>query len=185
MIRYPMALKKEYDKDNENHIGRKIILASKTIQHAFDLELRDKAGITLAQWRAINILRTENGITQRKIAEKLGLDASSLIPLIDRLETKELVKRKSDPSDRRINRLYLTNRAESLVDSMHTCALSVRKTLTRNINEDQLEVTQLVLNRICQNLIHHYGLDISNKPVEPSINNLSSKGKITLPNPKK
>lgn len=66
-----MALKKEYYKDNENHIGRKIILASKTIQHAFDLELRNKVGITLAQWRAINILTTENGITQREIAEKL------------------------------------------------------------------------------------------------------------------
>jgi MarR family transcriptional regulator for hemolysin len=180
-----MALKKEYDKDNENHIGRKIILASKTIQHAFDLELRDKVGITLAQWRAINILTTENGITQREIAEKLGLDASSLIPLIDRLETKELVKRKSDKSDRRINRLYLTNRAESLVDSMHTCALSVRKTLTRNITVDQLEATHLILNRICQNLINHYGLDINDKPVERSINNLSSKDKITLPNPKK
>lgn len=180
-----MALKKEYDKDNENHIGRKIILASKTIQHAFDLELRNKVGITLAQWRAINILTTENGITQREIAEKLGLDASSLIPLIDRLETKELVKRKSDKSDRRINRLYLTNRAESLVDSMHTCALSVRKTLTRNITVDQLEATHLILNRICQNLINHYGLDINDKPVERSINNLSSKGKITLPNPKK
>lgn len=81
--------------------------------------------------------------------------------------------------------MYLTNRAESLVDSMHTCALSVRKTLTRNITVDQLEATHLILNRICQNLINHYGLDINDKPVERSINNLSSKDKITLPNPKK
>jgi MarR family transcriptional regulator for hemolysin len=84
----------------ENHIGRKIILTSKTIQHAFDLELRDKVGITMAQWRVINILTTQDGITQREIADKLGLDSSSLIPLIDRLETKALVERKPNPSDR-------------------------------------------------------------------------------------
>ncbi|MGC1929131.1 MAG: MarR family transcriptional regulator [Candidatus Nitrosopolaris sp.] len=124
------------------NIDRKIILTSKTIQHAFDLELRDKVGTTMAQWRAINILTTQNGISQREIADKLGLDASSLIPLIDRLETKELVKRKSDPANRRINRLYLTEKDESLVNSMHSCALSVRKILTKNIDEDQLEITQ-------------------------------------------
>ena len=72
---------------------------SRTIHQAFDLELGDKVGITMAQWRVINTLTSQNGITQRN-SDKLGLDTSSLIPLIDRLEAKELVQRKPDPSDR-------------------------------------------------------------------------------------
>jgi MarR family transcriptional regulator for hemolysin len=144
--------------NDDNHIGRKIVLASKTIQHAFDLELRDKIGITMAQWGVINILTIQNGITQREIANKLCSDTSSLIPLIDRLETKELVERKPDPSDRRVNRLYLTKKAEALLDPMYSCILSIRKILTRGIDTDQLGITEQVLERINNNLVNYYGL---------------------------
>ena len=155
----------EYDNDlnnnneNENHISRRIVLTSRTIQHAFDLELRDKVGITMAQWRVINTLTSQNGITQREIADKLNLDTSSLIPLIDRLEAKELVQRKPDASDRRINRLYLTKKTEALLDRMHSCILSIRKILAKGIDEKKLEITRQVLDRINKNLASHYGLD--------------------------
>ena len=96
--------------DYENSLGRKIVMASKTVQQAFDLELQNRVDVTLAQWRAINIIRLQSGITQREIANRLSLDASSLIPLIDRLERKGLVKRRADIDDRRINRLYLTEK---------------------------------------------------------------------------
>ena len=48
----------------------------------------------MAQWRAINALATQTRITQREISDKLGLDTSSFIPLIDRLESKKLVMRR-------------------------------------------------------------------------------------------
>jgi MarR family transcriptional regulator for hemolysin len=147
--------------DYENSIGRKIVLASKTVQQAFDLELQDKVDVTLAQWRALNIIRVQIGITQREIADKLALDASSLIPLIDRLERKKLVRRTPDSSDRRINRLYLTEKAESILDPMFACALSVKKILTKDISEDHLNIMQDSLERITQNLINHYKLEIN------------------------
>src|SRR5919202_4745838 len=149
--------KSDVNTNDEDHIGRKIVLTSRTIQHAFDFELRDKVGITMAQWRVINTLTSQNGTTQREIADKLGLDTSSLIPLIDRLEAKELVQRKPDPSDRRINRLYLTTRAEVLLHAMHSCILLIRKILTKGIHENELETTLQVLERINENLISHYG----------------------------
>src|SRR5919202_5060148 len=180
LIGYQMIFEKNKKSDvndnDEDHIGRKIVLTSRTIQHAFDLELRDKVGVTMAQWRVINTLTSQNGTTQREIADKLGLDTSSLIPLIDRLEAKELVQRKPDPSDRRINRLYLTTRAEVLLNAMHSCIILIRKILTKGIREDQIEVTQQVLERISQNLIHHYGLSTkdSNIVIESRIADSSS-----------
>jgi MarR family transcriptional regulator, transcriptional regulator for hemolysin len=178
-----MTLKREYD--DETSIGRKIVLTSKTIQRAFDLELRNNVGVTMTQWRAINVLVTQNGITQKEIADKLDLDASSIIPLIDRLETKEFVKRKPDPDDRRVNRLYLTEKAESLLDSMHTCASSVRKILTKGISKDRLKIMQEGLKRINQNLISHYEMDSNddnNSIVETNIdNNNPSSKRISSP----
>ena len=128
--------------DYENSLGRKIVMASKTVQQAFDLELQNRVDVTLAQWRAINIIRLQSGIAQREIANRLSLDASSLIPLIDRLERKGLVKRRADIDDRRINRLYLTEKAESLLDPMYACAISVKKILTKDISDDHIKVLQ-------------------------------------------
>jgi|SRR5215467_2646630 MarR family transcriptional regulator for hemolysin len=158
--------------DYENSLGRKIVLASKTVQQAFDFELQNRVDVTLAQWRAINIIRLQHGITQREIANKLGLDASSIIPLIDRLERKELVRRQADADDRRINRLYLTERTESLLDSMFACAVSVKKILAKDISDDQLSVLQYCLERIIQNLVSHYKLDVT-CGVEPSVQSSS------------
>ena len=135
----------------------------------------------MAQWRAINALATQTGISQREISDKLGLDTSSLIPLIDRLESKKLVLRRPDHTDRRINRLYLTKRAEALLGQMHSCAHLFRRYLTEGINRDQLEITQLVLERINQNLETHYALDseIRKIVVESQIANLNSKSRVT------
>jgi hypothetical protein len=77
------------------------------------------------------------------------------------LERKGLVKRRTDADDRRINRLYLTERAESLLDPMFECAMSVKKILTKDISDYQLKVLQYCIGRITQNLINHYDLDVS------------------------
>ena len=89
----------------ENSIGYKVYRTSRAFQKAFDLELRDKVGLTLSQWRVINVLISFNAITQKEIADKLELEAPSLIPMIDKLQYLELIERRSDPKDRRINRI--------------------------------------------------------------------------------
>ena len=114
---------KQYNFDNS--IGYKVYRTSRAFQKAFDLELYHKVGMTLSQWRVINVLVSFNGITQKEIADKLELEAPSLIPMIDKLQSLELVERRSDPKDRRINRIYLTKKAESLYESMHECGLSI------------------------------------------------------------
>src|SRR5215475_2221037 len=147
LIGYQMSLRANDEPNTGHSLGSTIVLLSRNLQHAFDLELCDKFGITMAQWRATNILAAQNGITQREIADKLGLDTSTIIPLIDRLESKEFVKRMPDHSDRRINRIYLTSKAASLLGEMHMCANLFKKSLTYGISKDRLEITRLVLER--------------------------------------
>jgi MarR family transcriptional regulator for hemolysin len=120
---------------------------------------------------------TQAGNTQREISDKLGLDSSSLIPLVDRLESKKLVIRMPDYNDRRIKRLYLTKRAEALLGQMHSCAHLFKRYLTEGINKDKLEITQLVLERINQNLETHYVLnsEIRTMVVESQIANLNQR----------
>lgn len=137
---------KQYNFDNS--IGYKVYRTSRAFQKTFDLELRKNVSLTLSQWRVINILISFNGITQKEIADKLELEAPSLIPMIDKLQSLELVERRPDPKDRRINRIYLTKKAESLYESMHECGLSIIKSTTKGIDQDQLNIVTKYLDMI-------------------------------------
>lgn len=152
---------KQYNFDNS--IGYKVYRTSRAFQKAFDLELRKNVSLTLSQWRVINILISFNGITQKEIADKLELEAPSLIPMIDKLQSLELVERRPDPKDRRINRIYLTKKAESLYESMHECGLSIIKSATNGIDQDQLNIVTKYLDMIVYNLINIYNLDKFNQ----------------------
>jgi MarR family transcriptional regulator, transcriptional regulator for hemolysin len=55
-----------------------------------------------------NAHRIQDGLTQKEIADQLGLEALTLIPIIDKLESDGLLKRKVDQNDRRNNRIYRT-----------------------------------------------------------------------------
>ena len=167
---------KQYNFDNS--IGYKVYRTSRAFQKAFDLELRHKVGMTLSQWRVINVLVSFNGITQKEIADKLELEAPSLIPIIDKLQSLELVERKSDPKDRRINRIYLTKKAESLYESMHDCGLSIIRSATKEIEQDQLNLVIKHLDMITNNLINNYNLENFNQEQMTTSNIYKKSNKI-------
>jgi MarR family transcriptional regulator, transcriptional regulator for hemolysin len=74
--------------------------------HTFDQELRNKFGITFGQWKIITILANNNdGLSQKEIADKLGLEGPTIILIIDKLEKDGFVKRIVDKNDRRNNRI--------------------------------------------------------------------------------
>jgi MarR family transcriptional regulator for hemolysin len=104
--------------DYENSIGFIVNRAAKAFVKALDSELRQKVGVTVGQWKVMVILVNQNGLTQREIAEKLALEGPTLIPIIDKMEKEGLLVRKVDPNDRRNNRIYRTEKADALWNSM-------------------------------------------------------------------
>ena len=71
----------------------------------------NKLELLLAQWKIIIILvNNDDGLTQKEIADKLGLEGPTLIPIIDKLEKDGFVKRIVDKNDRRNNRIFLTKK---------------------------------------------------------------------------
>ena len=55
------------------------------------------------------------GLDQTRLAEELGIDRTNTGQVLDRLEAKGLVERRSDPADRRIRRLFLTARGVAIL----------------------------------------------------------------------
>lgn len=145
--------------DFENSVGFIVNSTAKAFQKALDSELRKKVGVTISQWRVVGILVLQPGLTQKEIADKVGIEGATLVPLIDKMEKDGLLKRKPDSKDRRVNRIYLTTKADSLWNSMTECALRIRKVSTKDIPEDQLKNTLETLRRISKNLVTRFEVD--------------------------
>ena len=149
--------------DYENSIGFVIYSASKIMQKAFDLELRNKTGINLVQSKVIFALNMQSGPTQRELADKIGVESPTLVPIIDKMEQDGYVKRKPDSKDRRIKRIYATAKADSMWDSMMECAAQIRKTSTQDLSEHELKSAMGVVKKITENLAVYLGDSITSE----------------------
>jgi DNA-binding MarR family transcriptional regulator len=72
-------------------------------------------GLTKAQWSVLAKLERTEGLKQTEIADQLEIQPITLTRLIDKLCDLGLIERRSDDSDRRVNRLYLTEAARPLL----------------------------------------------------------------------
>jgi MarR family transcriptional regulator for hemolysin len=142
--------------DFESSVGFIVNTTAKAFQKALDAELRKNVGVTISQWRVIGTLTRYPGLTQKEIADRVGIEGSTLVPIIDKMEKDGFVKRKLDNQDRRINRIYLTNKTDDLWNSMIECALRIRKLSTKEIPEEQIKTMLEVLKKISKNLIIYF-----------------------------
>lgn len=71
-------------------------------------------GLTPAESRALHALGAESGRTMRSLAAEWECDPSNATWLIDRLAKKDLVRRRSVPTDRRKREVVLTPKGSRL-----------------------------------------------------------------------
>ncbi|HWB71448.1 MAG TPA: MarR family transcriptional regulator [Egibacteraceae bacterium] len=66
------------------------------------------AEFELTASQAMALKRLDEPVAMRELAGLLRCDASNVTGIVDRLEQRELVERRVDPSDRRVKHLVLT-----------------------------------------------------------------------------
>ena len=137
--------------DYENSIGLIARNASKSIEKALDAEISSEYGISGGQWRVIGALAVKTGLTQKEIADMVSLDSSTLVPIIDKLEQGGFVIRKQDLEDRRNNRIFLTEKSESVIDSIVDAILNLRKFVYKGVSEGDMVISKKVLRKITEN----------------------------------
>jgi MarR family transcriptional regulator, transcriptional regulator for hemolysin len=87
---------------------------SRTRRSAFD-QFMKPLGITQAQWWVLQHLSQTDGMMQTQLADVLGVGKASLGNIIESIEAGGWAQRRSDPSDRRIKRIFLTASAQSMI----------------------------------------------------------------------
>ena len=78
----------------------------------------DEYGINLAQSFILFSLMEKDGLTLTEIGNRTQIENSSLTTMVDRLEKEELAKRSLDSQDRRVIRLFITEKGLVLAEKV-------------------------------------------------------------------
>ena len=130
---------------------------AKAFESAFDQQLRKKADITVAQSRVIGVLAlVKDGMTQKEIANRIGIEAPTIVPMIDKLEEQGILIRRPDHNDRRNNLIFLTDKSETKWELIIECVLELEKASRQGVSDEELEITKRTLRKIAQNVTDLY-----------------------------
>jgi MarR family transcriptional regulator for hemolysin len=75
-------------------------------------------GITRAQWAVLVKVERSEGMKQTELAELMEMQPITLTRLIDKLCEQGWIERRSDATDRRVNRLYVRKAGRQLLGRM-------------------------------------------------------------------
>src|SRR5256885_11590942 len=73
-----------------------------------------KLNLYVGQEMLLKCLWNQDGLSQKDIADLMGIQAATATRMVIRMERAGLVKRKTDPEDQRVSQVYLTDFGRSL-----------------------------------------------------------------------
>ena len=113
-------------------------------------------GLTRPQWRVLAGLYGNDGMTQSELADHTSIARSPLGKIIDQLERKGYVERRHDPEDRRINRLFITQAVEPLLQPARELVAELERSVLDGVPQGVPLVDQLAhLRQRLQTLMQH------------------------------
>jgi MarR family transcriptional regulator for hemolysin len=123
----------------------------------FDQRARTR-GMTRAQWVILARLSRQPGLSQNEMAAICEVEPITVGRLIDRLEMRGFVERRSDPTDRRIRRLHLLPAAQPVLDEIAHYREELMETSLNGIDSRAREYLVEALLQIKNNLNAEVGL---------------------------
>lgn len=111
----------------------------------------DGLDVTPYQWIVLYRLWEQEGLTQAEIAERTIKDKPTITRMVDVLEKKGLVIRRNVENDRRVYKIYLTEKGKILEQKLVPIVEEhIEKALT-GIASDEVERAKKLLRKICSN----------------------------------
>jgi MarR family transcriptional regulator for hemolysin len=124
-----------------------LVESSRLLRNYIDHRAKSR-GTTRAQWIVLFRLREQEGLSQVDLADVLELQPISLVRLLDRLVEHGLVERRSDPRDRRANRLFLTATGRLLADDLDSLRDAIATDVLQGVPAAALEASLKTLRDV-------------------------------------
>lgn len=108
--------------------------------------------LTAPQWAVLARLWEEDGQSPSVIGKSLHFDKPTASGIVDRLEQKGLVRKNRDLKDRRLIRVYLTNKGKKLQKKLPQMAIEVNRLASKGLDKNDMERLKGYMRMIWNNL---------------------------------
>ena len=127
-----------------------LVRTTRAVKRAFNVRLAE-IGLNMTQAGLLSFVDEHGSLTQRELADLLHISRVSAGTFIDGLESRGLVKRTADPSDRRVWLITLTLAAAPLVQAFKGIDRNLRSHLRAGFTRHDLHLLADLLDRLEEN----------------------------------
>ena len=105
-------------------------------------------GLRPPQFGVLTVLDRFEGASQQAIGERLGIDPSSMVGVIDDCEAAGLAERRRDPADRRRHAVYLTPKGRETLAAARTAAKRLQDEVLAPLDAEERATLLALLERL-------------------------------------
>ncbi len=98
------------------------------------------------------LIKKGDGVTQKEICEMLFISKSTTSKVINSLVEKGYVRKEKDREDRRVTRIYLTEKEKEIEEIIEEIDERAEKVMMRGFDEDEKAQFRGYLERVLENL---------------------------------
>lgn len=143
--------------DPKRLIGIRFSMLARRWRHEVESSLAE-AGLSDATWAPlVHLSEGGDGQSQKHLSARLGIDASSLVRLLDILERQSLIERRPDQNDGRARRVFLTPDGEARVAHIRNLLWQAEELLLADLSDEEAQVMLDCFARIDARITHIRG----------------------------
>jgi DNA-binding MarR family transcriptional regulator len=136
----------------EQGIGYKVRLLSQLMARKIQTELVPY-GLTPYHYFVLRCLWDEDGLPVSAIAGRMQELGGTMTGVIDRMEERGLLNRKRDRADKRVWRVYLTEKGRQLEGDLPSLVTKVRRQLIKGVPKAEYESFERCLDKLIDNAV--------------------------------
>lgn len=137
----------------EESFGRILGVAHTSMfRHLSKLMKEQNLPITPEQFSVLSHLWQKDGLQQTELALCTNRNRANVTRILDILERESIVERRDDSNDRRVFRIYLTDKGKSLREATAKCAEQSIKDSLKGLTKDEIDTCIKVLLKIKSNV---------------------------------
>jgi DNA-binding MarR family transcriptional regulator len=104
--------------------------------------------ITFPQFGVLLRLSFQDNVTQKELSDIMDTDTTTIMVICDSLQKKGFLKRMKDPSDRRVNRLILTEEGKNIVSKAYPLMMKRYEFFVNSISQKELDTITPILEKL-------------------------------------
>lgn len=135
----------------KDHPGILLKKAARLFEQVANKKL-DTLGVTHAQTVILIRLWEQDGQNQMELAKSAGLDQSTVVRLLDRMEKGELITRERNKDDRRVFNFYLTDKAKIACQKLEVQSNSITEIAHESLSPSDIKKLNQLMSVVVGNL---------------------------------